>query len=246
LKAFFATLDDLNFKYVLATNNATKVASQYTEKLANFGVSMKPENIMTSAEVAAAYIREQHPQTEDIYVVGESGLRIAVERQGFHIITPQQVKDGAYSSVVVGGFTRDLTYGEIAMACHLIHNGAKYYGTNGDVTFPTEMGPLPGAGSILAMITTATGVQPTITGKPKSIMFHQALKRMDSTVDETAMVGDRLNTDILGGQQAGLSTVLLLSGVTKHADLETSEIQPDYVYNDITELGSVLKEVHTV
>lgn len=242
LKDFFDTLNELEINYVLATNNATKVATQYTEKLIGFGIQIDPEHIMTSAEVAASFIRQEHPDLKEIYVVGESGLQIAVERQGFTVITPEAVRDGAFVPVVVGGFTRHLTYGELAMGAHLVHNGAKFYATNLDVTFPTEMGPLPGAGSVLAVISTATGVQPIVTGKPQPIMFEQGVKRLASKKNETAMVGDRLNTDIQGGNQAGLQTILLLSGVTKQDDLNGSDIQPNYIFKDITDLADALRK----
>lgn len=244
LKAFFDTLNELNINYMLATNNATKVATQYTQKLARYGVDIPAEHIMTSAEVVAAYLRQEFPDLEALYVVGEEGLRQAVQAKGFTVISPEQVQDGAKASVVVGGFTRELSYGELAMGSLLVHNGAKFFATNLDVTFPNEIGPLPGAGSVLAVISTATGVQPTVTGKPGPIMFQQGLKRLGAASTTTAMVGDRLNTDILGGKNAGMHTVLLLSGVTQREDLDGFEFQPDYVYQDISELADVLRKTH--
>ncbi len=240
LADFFATLRQKHINFVLATNNATKTAVMYTEKLARFGIHVLPEQILTSAETTAVYLSEHYDAGTAVYVVGEKGLHDALIAKEFHIITPEQVKNGTTAPLVVAGFNRHVIYNELAMGALLVHKGAAFIGTNPDPSFPSELGPLPGAGSLLAVIETATGVAPLIIGKPKPIIFQEAVKRLGGTPANTAMVGDRLTTDIAGGKGAGLITILVLSGVTSREQAQTSPIQPDFICNDITDLANQL------
>lgn len=240
LVEFFNTLRQKNINFVMATNNATKTAVMYTEKLARFGIQVLPEQILTSAETTAVYLSQRYTAGTAVYVVGEKGLHDAMTNQGFQIISPEQVKDGATAPLVVAGFSRHITYPELAMGALLVHKGATFIGTNPDPSFPSELGPLPGAGAIIAVIETATGIKPTIIGKPQPIIFHEAVRRLGGTADNTAMVGDRLSTDIAGGQGAGLATVLLLTGVTSREQAQTSSIKPTYICADITDLAQQL------
>ncbi|MCB8966669.1 MAG: HAD-IIA family hydrolase [Ardenticatenaceae bacterium] len=238
---FFATMRHLQMGFALATNNATKTAVQYVEKLARFGVDVPAANIVTSAEATAAYLRQEYEAETAVYVVGESGLHNAIAAQGFHIISGAEVRDGAVPTLVVAGFTRYATYDELAMGALAVHKGSRFVGTNPDPSFPSELGPLPGAGAIIAFIQTATGVTPTLVGKPGPIMFQQAMQRLGGTPANTAMVGDRLTTDIAGGQAAGLATILVLSGISSRDDVANGDIKPDYIFADITELTEKLK-----
>lgn len=240
LATFFETLRDARINFVLATNNATKVATQYAEKLRGFGVTVSPSAILTSAEATAAYLENRFPPGASAYVVGEAGLRQAMESQGFSILPESDeanfVDPQLRADVVVVGFTRYACYRHLATAVHLINNGALFVGTNPDVTFPNEVGPMPGAGAYLAFIEAATNQQPTVVGKPGRAIFDEALNRLGAAREETAMVGDRLETDIVGAQAAGLKTIMLLSGVTSPQRLEASDIRPDFVYDNIEEL----------
>ncbi len=237
---FFATLRRLNMGFALATNNATKTAVMYVEKLARFGVEISPEHIITSAEATAAYLREDYAAGTAVYVVGDQGLHDAMRAQGFDIVTPKEAYRGRETAVVVAGFARSATYDILAMGAHLVNRGARFVGTNPDPSYPSEIGPLPGAGSLLAFIETGTGVKPTIVGKPGPIMFRQAMKRLGSTPHNTAMVGDRLSTDIAGGKNAGLHTILVLSGISTRAEAENGAVRPDFIFADINELGQQL------
>ncbi|MCZ7542482.1 MAG: HAD hydrolase-like protein [Anaerolineae bacterium] len=134
---------------------------------------------------------------------------------------------------VVAGIDRGLTYAKVATANRLIREGATFIGTNPDRTFPLPTGPAPGAGSILAAIATASDQEPTIIGKPYAAMFEQALDVVQTPAARTAMVGDRLETDILGGQRAGLRTVLVCTGINRREDLAASPVQPDFVFDDL-------------
>ncbi|MBP7043638.1 MAG: HAD-IIA family hydrolase [Chloroflexi bacterium] len=246
LADFFATLRRRGMGFALATNNATKTAVMYTEKLARFGVDVAPEHIVTSAEATAAFLRQEYGNGAAggtaVYVVGDKGLHDAMTAQGFTIITPEQAKAGAQAVVVVAGFSRTATYEILAMGAHLINQGARFIGTNPDPSFPSEIGPLPGAGALLAFIETGTGVKPTIIGKPGPIMFQQAMRRMGGTPENTAMVGDRLSTDILGAKNAGLQTILVLSGISTRADVAEQGIEPDFIFADIGEITAVLSQ----
>lgn len=242
LANFFTTLKSLNINYVLATNNATKTAAQYTQKIARLGVNIPSTKILTSAETTAVYLRDKYRHGTAVYIVGEKGLYDALDAHGFQIISPNQVQNGTEAQIVVVGFNRQVTYQEMAKGALLIHHGASFIGTNPDPTFPSENGPIPGAGSLLAFIATATDVQPIIIGKPGPIIFREALKRLGATESDTAMVGDRLTTDIAGGNEAGLITILLLSGISSKINVAEGSIKPDFVLPDLNQLALFLTE----
>lgn len=237
---FFDALRTAGIGYVLATNNATRTAVMYTERMARFGVDVPPELILTSAEATAHWLTGQHDPGSPVYVVGAQGLHDAMLDQGFRIVTPTEARAGATAVAVVAGLSPNVTYEELAMASHLINQGAPFIGTNPDVTYPTEIGPLPGSGAVLALISAATGVKPTIIGKPEPIIFYQAVSRLGGDASGVVMVGDRLSTDIYGAKAAGLRAILLLSGISTREEAEAGAVQPDYIFADITELASFL------
>lgn len=240
LGQFFAGMDQGRVGYVLATNNATKTADQYTRKLARFGVDVPPEKILTSAETTAAYLSERHEPGTPVYIVGARGLFDAMRAHDFAIITPEEVEQGAVAPLVVVGFTPHVTYNDMAMAALLIRKGATFIGTNPDPAIPSELGILPGVGALLAFISAATDVQPLTIGKPGPIMFEQAMHRLGGTRINTAMVGDRLSTDIAGAKAAGLQAILVLSGISQEEDIAGSAVKPDYVFDDIAALSAEL------
>lgn len=239
---FFILLQRLGMRYVLATNNASKTVAQYVTKLARFDVTIEPQVVLTSAEVTASYIAREMGLATAVYIIGEDGLYEAFARRGFSIVTAQEVQAGTMAALVVVGFNRHLIYNELAMGALLVQKGAKFVGTNPDVTFPHELGELPGAGATLAFIQAATGVAPIVIGKPGHIMFDEAVQQLGGTTADTAMVGDRLNTDIVGAKAAGLTTILLLSGISTAAEAANGT-QPDYIFADIAELAKHLEAV---
>ena len=243
LNEFFDTLRGLELPFVLATNNAMNVAEDYTEKLAKFGVEVAPERILTSSEATASYLRRTYPDVKEVYVVGEQGLHRAVKEQGFSVVSPEEAKKGAHVPIVVTGLAREsLTYELVAMASLLVRNGAELVATNADSSYPTELGMMPGAGALLSVITVSTGAEPTVIGKPNAAMFEEALERLGTSAEETAMIGDRLGTDIKGAKAAGMQTVLVLSGVSERDEIDSSGIKPDYVLEDIREVSKKLRE----
>jgi 4-nitrophenyl phosphatase len=240
LPAFFAALRRLDIGFVLATNNAAKTAEQYTQKLARFGVAVETEQILSSALATAEYLSQRYEEGTAVFIVGDDGLHQAHRDKGFRIITPAQAYAGETADVVIAGFYRGLTYNHLAMAVHLILQGAAFIGSNPDLTYPHEIGILPGAGATLAYITAATGVHPTIIGKPEPIIFQTALRRLGGDPAHTVMVGDRLNTDISGAQATGLQTILVLTGISTREDIAATGIQPDHILPDITALAEKL------
>lgn len=237
---FFDALRAAGIGFVLATNNATKTAASYTERLARFGVAVSPEQILTSAETTAAYLAVRHESGAPVYVLGAQGLHDAVRDQGFHVVTPAEVRAGISVVAVVAGLAPNMMYEDLAMAAYLINQGAPFIGTNPDLTFPSEYGPLPGSGAFLAALSAATGVEPTIIGKPEPVIFLEAVKRLGGDASGVAMVGDRLSTDIYGAKAVGLQAILLLSGISTREEAEAGSVQPDYIFADITELASFL------
>ena len=243
LPRFFEVVRQLDLGFVLATNNATKIAAQYSAKLAEFGVDVPQAQILTSAEATAGFLQGKYPAGTRAYVVGDEGLRTAMRRHDFEILDGEGfVPEDARAELVVVGFTRHACYEQLASAAYLIDHGARFIGTNPDVTFPAEIGPLPGAGSLQAFIQTATGQEPTIIGKPERPIFEEAVARLGGIPETTAMVGDRLETDITGAQRAGMLTILLLSGVTNEDDLAASDLQPDLVFDDLMSLSAYFLE----
>jgi 4-nitrophenyl phosphatase len=215
--------------FVLATNNATRTPQQFVDKLAGMAVQIHTQEVLTSSLATANYLAGIAPPGTKVFVVGMDGLRTALEEAGFRL-----VEDGA--EFVVAGMDFTICYDRLAQASLQIRAGARFIGTNPDITFPSERGILPGAGSLLAFLEAASDVHPVIIGKPATAMLEQALVRMGAQPATTAMLGDRLETDILAGQRAGLHTILVLSGVTDEVMLSGSEIQPDLVFNDVAHL----------
>jgi len=240
LDQFFETLHAKQINFVMATNNGTKTAAMYMEKLAGFGIQMDPGRILTVAEATASYLQERYPPGTSIYVLGSQGLRDAHLAVGFQIVSPEQVKNGATANVVVGGLHFDFTYESLAMGALLVEKGAQFVATDLDSTHPAEAGTMPGGGAILSIIITTTGVTPVSIGKPGPILFNTALERLGSKAKDTAVVGDRLGTDIAGGNAAGLYTILVLTGLSSVEDVVSGSIKPDAILRDITEVAQSL------
>jgi 4-nitrophenyl phosphatase len=232
LANFFKFLDRRELPFVLATNNASKTPVQYQQKLAGFGVAIKPEQVMTSSLATAAYLKDEFKNGARVYVIGGDGLRQAMRDVGFTV-----VEDASQpAEAVVAGIDFGLTYDKLKYATLLIQRGARFVGSNGDVTFPSEEGYYPGAGSILAAVQAATKVKPVVIGKPESFMFEIAMRKMGSQAEHTVMIGDRLETDILGGQRAGLKTILVTTGVDNAHTIEQKKIRPDMISAGLGEL----------
>ena len=236
LNDLFDRLHTHQMPYMLATNNASKTQAQYVQKFAKFGIDISPDRVMTSSLATAEYLGTIYPAGTRLHVIGQDGIRQAVANAGF------ELADSEVSAVVVG-LDFQLTYEKLRTAALLINEGAHFIGTNGDLTFPFEKGMAPGNGAILAALSAATGQKPTVIGKPEPIIFELALKHLGALPQETAMLGDRLETDILGAKRANLQTILVLTGVSQATDVAQSDIRPDWIFGGIDQLVAELKKL---
>lgn len=227
---FLQFLRQMRKRFLLVTNNSTLTVAQYVDKLAGMGIIASEDDILTSGEATAQYLAGVAPPGTRVYVIGEHGIRVALEKRGF------VVADDTDVAYVVAALDRELTYAKLKTASLAIRAGAQFIGTNPDKTLPTEMGLIPGAKAILAALEVATGTPPLIIGKPEPAMLQLALQKLRAEPETTAIVGDGLETDIPGGHRMGLTTILVLSGVTTPEQLAGSALQPDLVYPDISAL----------
>jgi 4-nitrophenyl phosphatase len=237
LADFFQTLRERRIKFVLATNNASKTPEQYVSKLAGMGVTVAREEILTSAQAAALYLRQQSANGTKVFAIGEDGVRQALAETGFTLTGLYEVD----AQFVVCGMDRGLSWDKLATATLNIRAGARFIGTNPDATFPTERGITHGNGAVLAAIQAATGVAPIIIGKPEPIMYQLAMTRLGVAPAETAAIGDRLETDILGAVRARIRSVFVLSGVSLRGQLAGLDYQPTWVMQDIREVTKALR-----
>jgi 4-nitrophenyl phosphatase len=229
LPSIFSRFEKNGWKVALATNNATRAPIQFVEKLRSFGVEVNPSFVINSADTAAEYLKKIHPEGGPVYMVGEEGLQNALERCGFYLDERDPV-------AVVVALNRNLTYEHLRVANHLIQAGKPFIGANPDRSLPTPDGSIPGSGAILAALEASSGVTPTIVGKPHPAMYEVLLSRMQVSPENVLVVGDRVETDIAGGIQAGCLTGLVLTGVSTEEGVENSPFTPDFIAPDLTSL----------
>jgi len=232
LAEFFRLIHDLDLKYMLVTNNSSRTPAQYGDKLAGMGISTTTDHILTSAIAAARHIADKQPGAS-VFAIGGSGVQEATLSYGLEFHNEASTEAVDY---VVVGWDRDLTWGKLATATRLILNGATFIGTNPDKTFPLEHALAPGNGAQTAALTAATGIEPVMAGKPAEPLYQQAMQRMHTTPSTTLVLGDRLDTDILGGIRLGMPTALLLTGISQAHELEHSPIRPTTVIEDLPTL----------
>lgn len=233
LPTIFSTIKRKGLGVIMASNNATRTPAQYIKKLHSFGVELDDWQVINSAEATSAYLNQRYPDGGAVYVVGEIGLEQCLRDKGFTISDRDVI-------AVVAGLDHYLTYEKIATANTLIRQGAEFIGTNPDRTFPMPEGFAPGAGTMLAAIEAASYVKPTIIGKPEVHIFQEAVKRLGTSPEETLMVGDRLETDIAGGQNAGCRTGMVLSGVNTLEEGKNWQPKIDLIADDLTSLVDML------
>lgn len=232
---FFELLRQRRIPFQLITNNSSRRADQFAAKLVEIGIAVRPDEVLTSAQATAEFLAETAPAGGRAFVIGEEGLRSALEERGFRLV------EDAEADLVVVGLDRGFNYRKLTIAIRAVLAGARFVGPNPDPTLPMEDGLCPGAGSFQAAITAATGVEPLIVGKPEPTMLTIGLRLLGCSPAEAAIVGDRLDTDIVGGQRAGLVTILVLSGVATAEEAALAPIKPDYVLRDLAELAQRLR-----
>ncbi|MCC7355426.1 MAG: HAD family hydrolase [Anaerolineae bacterium] len=234
---FITRLQATGTPFLMLTNNAVRTPGQYVAKLARMGMSVAEDRIFTSALATADYLAGIAPGAR-VLVVGQDGLLDALRARGLTLVTHADDKP----EFVVAGLDMTLTYDKLREATWAIRRGATFIASNPDVTYPTERGEAPGAGAVVAALQAASGVVPRVIGKPEPGIFAQVLARLGTAAQETAMVGDRMETDIVGGARAGLRTILVLTGVTREADLPHLPVQPDWVFPDLTALAAAWRK----
>ena len=232
---FIAALQEHGRRFLVLTNNSIYTARDLRARLLRSGIDIPEAAIWTSALATAQFLAEQMPGGS-AYVIGEAGMTSALHEVGF-VMTE---RDPDY---VVLGETRTYSFEAITRAIRLIDRGARFIATNPDVTGPSPEGPLPATGSVAAMIRQATGVKPYFVGKPNPLMMRSALNRIEAHSETTVMVGDRMDTDVIAGMEAGLRTVLVLTGSTRRDQIEKYPYRPTRVENSIADVVPLVAEL---
>lgn len=233
---FIDTLHELNIPFLVFTNNSIYTPRDLSARLDNSGLHVPEEHIWTSALATAAFLSQQSPNSS-AFVIGEAGLTTALHSAGY-------VMTETNPEYVVLGETRSYDFNAITRAIRFIEAGAKFIATNPDVTGPSDEGVLPATGSVAAMITKATGRRPYFLGKPNSMMLRAGLNKIGVHSEVTALIGDRMDTDVQAGIEAGLRTFLVLSGSTSESEIQSFPFRPYRTKNSIADMIEVVRENH--
>jgi 4-nitrophenyl phosphatase len=233
LPAIFNRIRERGLKFVFATNNGTKTPEEYQKKLRKLGVDIDTAQVVTSALGIAFLLAQKHPRGTKIFMIGEDGIRAALEEKGFEIISVEKAPE---AEAVVMGIDRGINFQKMAEAALLVRAGRPFYTTNTDRTFPTPRGEIPGSGAWLSVVTTATNVEPIVAGKPFPYLMELSLEQLGMKAEETLVVGDRLETDIAAGQAVGCLTALVLSGISTKEQADTWTPKMDVIAENLAEL----------
>lgn len=225
-------------KYLFMTNNSSKSVEDYIKKLAKLGIEASREDFITSSQATAYYLKEQH-KNQKLYVCGTNSLKKELQTEGFTITENLDEVD-----CIVMGFDTELTFKKLEDVSKLLLTRPElpYIATNPDLVCPTEYGSVPDCGSVCGMIFNATGKKPLVIGKPTPLMPQLAMTHTGFTKEETAVFGDRIYTDVKSGLNAGILSVLVMSGETTYEILEASEEKPHLVMESAKEILDILKE----
>jgi NagD protein len=225
---FVKRLEALGRKFLFLTNSSDSTPVDLQERLSAMGIEVDVESFYTSALATAAFLHAQKPGGK-AFIIGERGLKGALSEVGYTITD----KDPDY---VVLGETKNYDFYQIATAIRLIEGGVPFIATNPDVTGPFDGGIIPACGSFAALMERATGRTPYFIGKPNPLIMRKALRRLDVHSTETAIIGDRMDTDIVAGIESGMETLLVLSGVTDREDLAKYPYRPDFIFDSIADI----------
>jgi len=226
---FIRRLRETGTPFLVLTNNSIYTRRDLAARLAASGLDVPEESIWTSALATARFLEDQRPGGS-AFVIGEAGLTTALHEAGYTLT--ERAPD-----YVVLGETRTYSLERITLAIRLIVNGARFIATNPDPTGPSPDGPTPATGSVAALISHATSVQPYFVGKPNPLMMRSALNAIDAHSETTAMIGDRMDTDVVSGLEAGLETVLVLTGVTTRAEAERFPYRASRIVESVADLA---------
>jgi 4-nitrophenyl phosphatase len=224
---FVKELERRNLPYLFVTNNSTKKPEDVAEHLREMDVPATTEHVFTTSMATATYLSELKKNAR-VCMIGEAGLKFALEEEGHEIVEED-------ADFVVIGLDRSITYEKLAKAALNVRAGATFIATNGDVALPTERGLLPGAGSLVSVVSVSTGVTPKFIGKPESIIVEQALEVIGLSKEETLMIGDNYHTDILAGIRAGMDTLMVYTGVSTREHIDSYEDKPTHAIDSLAE-----------
>jgi len=230
---FIARLREQDRRFLVLTNNSIYTPRDLAARLYATGLEVPPESIWTSALATAQFLNEQRPGGS-AYVIGEAGLTTALHQVGY-------VLADADPDYVVLGETRSYSLAAITKAIRLVGKGARFIATNPDPTGPSPHGPQPATGAVAALISKATGVEPYYVGKPNPLMMRAALRAIDAHSSSTIMIGDRMDTDVVAGIEAGLETVLVLTGMTERDAVDRYPYRPTWVLNSVDDLVDTIR-----
>ena len=225
---FIRRLREEGTPFLILTNNSRLRPQDFSSRFQNNGLDVSAESFFTSAIATANFLHEQQPHGT-AYVIGETGIINALQDIGY-------VLNGKSSDYVVMGETFSYSFKRITTAINLVAAGSRFIATNPDVVGPSEKGIEPACGAVAAMITAATGVKPYFVGKPNPYMIRAALRRLGSHSEDTVMIGDRMDTDIMGGVESGMKTILVLSGLTNREDVNSYPYRPDRIVESVAEI----------
>jgi NagD protein len=225
---FVARMRDSGKPFLILTNNSIYTARDLQARLVRMGIDVPESSIWTSALATAQFLDDQRPGGT-AYVIGEAGLTTALHAVGY-ILTDHE------PDYVVLGETRTYSFEAITTAIRLINGGARFIATNPDATGPSNEGALPACGSVAALISKATGVEPYFVGKPNPMMMRSALNTINAHSETTAMIGDRMDTDVLCGLEAGLATILVLTGISTRGDVGRFPYRPSRIVGSVADL----------
>jgi NagD protein len=225
---FIARLRERGTPFLVLTNNSTYTRRDLAARLTANGLAVPEGALWTSALATARFLEDQRPEGS-AFVIGEAGLTTALHDAGYTLT--ERAPD-----YVVLGETRTYSFERITRAIRLIADGARFIATNPDPTGPSNEGPLPATGSVAALISRATGVDPYFVGKPNPLMIRSALNAIDAHSETAAMIGDRMDTDVVSGLEAGMETILVLSGVTTRAEAERFPYRASRVVDSVADL----------
>jgi len=233
LPSLFRKIDERGWSTVFVTNNATRTVMQYVDKLASFGVAAKQDQIINSGLATALYLKGKYPSGGPVFSIGEEGLFRTLAEFGF-------MQSENEPLAVIGSLDRELTFNKLEIATAFIRSGVPFIGTNPDPSLPTPHGYIPGTGAILAALEAASGRKPLIIGKPSPTMYNMALQSLQVKPENALVVGDRMNTDIAAGIEAGCLTALVLTGVSNESTIKAFEYKPTYVAQNVSQLVDTL------
>lgn len=225
---FIARLREAGKPFLILTNNSRYTARDLAARLQRDGLDVTDKDIWTSALATARFLSDQRPHGS-AFVLGETGLTTALYEVGY-------TQTEHHPDYVVLGETRTYSFERITQAIRLIADGARFIATNPDATGPSPQGPLPATGAVASMISRATGVEPYYVGKPNPLMMRSALRAIDAHSESSVMIGDRMDTDIVSGIEAGMRTVLVLTGITDRATSQTFPFLPSRIVDSVADL----------